>query len=143
MPKSWIIALNNYAKHNGFENRSEVIRNLFYPAFLKELRLLDPEVKIEPIINPKKVIKKPSLPRGINDIVVSRNRVPKRFSAFRNFTISDRAVISNMRGSTLRSMPLPISVPSVPRNLGYRKPKRKKEKKPSVPRRLPKVFIWK
>lgn len=63
MPNLWIRALDNYAKHNGFNNRAEVIRSLFYPAFLKELKLLDPEVKIEPIIEHKKRIKKSSVAR--------------------------------------------------------------------------------
>jgi hypothetical protein len=68
---------------------------MLYPALLRELKRFNSEIKIEPIIEREKVIKKPSL--------------PKRFS-----------------GSEAQA---------IPRNLGYRKPKRKKEKKPSVPRR--------
>jgi Arc/MetJ-type ribon-helix-helix transcriptional regulator len=97
MIATWDMAFKNLVKRGVYRSRAQAIRKMLYPALLRELKRLrfNPEIKIEPIIERKKVIKKPSL--------------SKRFS-----------------GSEAQA---------IPRNLGYRKPKRKKEKKPSVPRR--------
>jgi hypothetical protein len=149
MPKLWIKALDNYTKHNGLKNRSDTIWRLFYPAFLEELKLLDPSVNIEPIKEHKKIVKKYSVPK-----------IRKKITSFSNFIIErpepqkpvrniepepDRN--RNNAGTTIsskaRNRVTSSEAQVIPRNLGYRKPKKKKEKKPSVPRSLPKSFILK
>jgi len=134
MPKFWIMALDSYAKNNGFKNRAQVIRSLFYPAFQKELRLLDPNVKIEPIIEKKKIIKRASMPKKIKRLkralkkaikkIETASETPKRISIFRNFTIEKpkpKKEIHIIKNETEF------------RDFGYRKPRRKKEWKVSVP----------
>jgi hypothetical protein len=126
MPKLWINALDNYAKNNGFKNRAVAIRSLFYPAFLEELKLLNPNVNIEPIVERKKIIKKPSVPKnGLLHKAGNVNR-HKTFSSFSNFIIE--------RKDTRQTHEKYIE-PEPVRDLGYRKPRRKKEWKVSVPRR--------
>jgi hypothetical protein len=117
MLETWNNAFKNLVKRGIYRSRSHAIRSMLYPALLRELKRFNSEIKIEPIIEHKKVIKKPSL--------------PKRFSVLRNFTVSTPKRRAMEQHGTVH------------RNLGYKKPKRKKEKKPSVPRHLPKVFIWK
>ena len=106
MIKTWDRAFKNLVKRGEYRSRAQAIREMLYPALSRECKFFGIDMELEPIIEHKKLIKEPSL--------------PKRFTVLRNFTVS-----------------------TPQRDLGYRKPKRKKEKKPSVPRRLPKVFIWK
>jgi len=165
MPKLWIMALDNYAKNNGFKNRAVAIRSLFYPAFQKELRLLDPSVNIEPIIEHKKIIKKSSMPKKIkrlkkalkeaskrylhNDfecrssgitstikkIETVREDKRKRITVFRDFTIEKP---KPYRSLTVTPKPkkrihVILNEPEFKINLGWKKPRRKKEWKVSVP----------
>jgi Arc/MetJ-type ribon-helix-helix transcriptional regulator len=86
MPQLWVKAIKNLIKRGRYKSKCQAIRIMMYPVLVKELERLDPEVKIEPFIEKKKVIKK-------------------------------------------------LLNPALPRNLGYREPRRKKEWKVSVPRR--------
>lgn len=137
MPKLWINALDNYAKNNGFKNRAEVIRSLFYPAFLEELKLLNPNRIIEPIIEPKKITKRTSIPRkikrfkralkvAIKNIETVREDKPKRISAFRDFIVE--------KPKPKKEIHIIKNETEFIRDLGYRKRRRKKEWKVSVPR---------
>jgi hypothetical protein len=182
MPKPWIIALNNYAKHNGFENRAEAIRGILYPAFVRELKCLDTGITIESIVEHKKIIKKPSVSKSgrllstgnVNrfkkalKIIIKNspktvrlynaanaNRVRlqsignvnrhKTFTSFSNFIIETspakrfrlsklRQYVDIERKDTRQADEKYIEHKPM-RDLGYKKPKRKKEWKASVPRR--------